>query len=428
MLSLSFPMMDSHQSYFLESCQPLPPILAWDPELVINEEDYQDENVDRNLASSDSNTNYSVSRSYQTAAKSTKSVETAFRDPSPSSGIRTWGLPSDFTWTNIRNGITDFELMRGEKCPGTEYPDPQSCILGAGSQAAVHSILSNGKVLARKTSRIRPSKDDTHFAEIRALLRLKHQHVVQLVGSCWTERRLFTIMYPVAEMNLEDCLEANRENSWLENTHKYLCWIGCLASGLAYIHAQKIKHKDIKPANILILGDVVLFADWGLASDFKNREDGSLSLDCGGLTWRYAAPEARDGLPVRSSSDVFSLGLVMGEIFDYAAYLGGDSCSPMRLIRDQEREGDFRGRPEYNPSEITAEEESFLERIDDGKRHRSEGDMQLLFAVMTAKEPDLRPRADVIAEYLKRGLYQQLQEGFKHARGSSAPTCGKCCQ
>ena len=34
-----------------------------------------------------------------------------------------------------------------------------------------------------------------------------------------------------------------------ENIQK---WFGCLASGLAFIHSKRIRHKDIKPANILV--------------------------------------------------------------------------------------------------------------------------------------------------------------------------------
>lgn len=45
---------------------------------------------------------------------------------------------------------------------------------------------------------------------------------------------------------------------------------GCLSGGLAYLHGQQIKHKDIKPANILVNNGSVLLMDFGLSTDFSN--------------------------------------------------------------------------------------------------------------------------------------------------------------
>jgi serine/threonine protein kinase len=52
-------------------------------------------------------------------------------------------------------------------------------------------------------------------------------------------------------------------------------WFGCLSAGLLYIHSQQIRHRGIKPANILIKGDSVLFTNFGIAKDFS--EDATTS-------------------------------------------------------------------------------------------------------------------------------------------------------
>lgn len=43
-------------------------------------------------------------------------------------------------------------------------------------------------------------------------------------------------------------------------------FFGCLASAVAYLHAQKIRHRDIKPQNIIVREDEVFLADFGIAS------------------------------------------------------------------------------------------------------------------------------------------------------------------
>jgi len=65
-------------------------------------------------------------------------------------------------------------------------------------------------------------------------------------------------------------------------------WIGCLASALAWIHAQMVKHKDIKPENILIHGTNPIIADMGISHRF---DDDSKSSGQSAGSRRYSAPE-----------------------------------------------------------------------------------------------------------------------------------------
>ncbi len=64
-------------------------------------------------------------------------------------------------------------------------------------------------------------------------------------------------------------------------------WCRQLASAIAYLHSLGIVHRDIKPENILVDGDNVKLADFGLA-DFLDPQ-GHLSFICGSPI--YLAPE-----------------------------------------------------------------------------------------------------------------------------------------
>jgi serine/threonine protein kinase len=82
-----------------------------------------------------------------------------------------------------------------------------------------------------------------------------HQHFIKLFDAFETETQVGLVMWPAADCgSLAHCLDDYLKN---EHSGKWLTPIfdeafGCLASGLAWMHERRIRHKDIKPANILI--------------------------------------------------------------------------------------------------------------------------------------------------------------------------------
>ncbi len=83
-------------------------------------------------------------------------------------------------------------------------------------------------------------------------------------------------------------------------------------AGLAAIHEAGIVHRDVKPDNMLRMEDGRLaLSDFGLATDLSNT--GTVTVMVG--TPHYMAPEIRAGEPATTRSDVWSLGVVLYEIF-----------------------------------------------------------------------------------------------------------------
>jgi serine/threonine-protein kinase len=95
--------------------------------------------------------------------------------------------------------------------------------------------------------------------------------------------------------------------------------LGILAQvceGLSAAHAQGVIHRDIKPGNILVgAGDVTKILDFGLAS--SQQHAGSKLTQSGILIGSpdYMAPEQITGDPADHRADLYSLGIVMYELF-----------------------------------------------------------------------------------------------------------------
>ncbi|KAI4945587.1 hypothetical protein J4E91_007930 [Alternaria rosae] len=89
---------------------------------------------------------------------------------------------------------------------------------------------------------------------------------------------------------------------------------GCLASALDFIHRQTVRHKDIKPQNILIHKGKVMYTDFGLSYDFGDTGRSTTTGNPQGITRRYCAPEVAEWGRRNTKSDVFSLGCVFIEM------------------------------------------------------------------------------------------------------------------
>ncbi len=123
--------------------------------------------------------------------------------------------------------------------------------------------------------------------------------------------------------------------------HSLLARFVSVCKTLAYAHNRGIVHRDIKPENIMLgkYGDT-LVVDWGLAIPVDRDETakasgeetlmpstGSNESSSHGPvgTPAYMSPEQANGLPVRPSSDIFSLGATLYKLLTGHSAYSGDS-------------------------------------------------------------------------------------------------------
>lgn len=219
--------------------------------------------------------------------------------------------------------------------------------LGRGAVGDVHETTLRGWKLAHKKIMFRRKIGEKEKKEIEILKRLSHTHVVQLVGTYTQQRLLGIILYPVAvcdlhtffddveswtatqddnvsrverELTLEpaqrDRLRMLNYDFPVSTKSKYAQQvyykIGCLISAIAYLHEQKIRHKDLKPSNILLSRDRIWLTDFGSATDFTLLSQSATDNERG--TPRYFAPEMAAWQPSGRAADIFALGCILLEI------------------------------------------------------------------------------------------------------------------
>ena len=97
-----------------------------------------------------------------------------------------------------------------------------------------------------------------------------------------------------------------------------------VAGALATAHAAGIVHRDVKPGNLLLTeeGDVKL-ADFGIATSAEISDRTATGMVVG--TPAYLAPERLAGGPATTSTDVYSLGVVLYEALTGSKPFAGDS-------------------------------------------------------------------------------------------------------
>ncbi len=136
--------------------------------------------------------------------------------------------------------------------------------IGHCGSALVDSVLCRRIKLERKTMICsRKQKLETIINEVEQLQRLRHPHIIQLVGSYLQGKKFAILLYPVAQWNLARFLEHIQEADTakemmilVEPQLRALSrFFQCLADALAYIHANTRKHMDIKPQNVLVRTD-----------------------------------------------------------------------------------------------------------------------------------------------------------------------------
>lgn len=90
-----------------------------------------------------------------------------------------------------------------------------------------------------------------------------------------------------------------------------------ICSAVSFAHSRLVVHRDLKPSNILVTPDgTVKLLDFGIAKILSDEADYKTQTvtQLGMMTPKYASPEQISGDMVSTSSDIYSLGLILYEL------------------------------------------------------------------------------------------------------------------
>ncbi|XP_044983336.1 U-box domain-containing protein 52-like isoform X2 [Hordeum vulgare subsp. vulgare] len=218
-----------------------------------------------------------------------------------------------FTWEEIDNATASLS---------------ESLKIGTGSNGTVYKGHLNHLNVAIKVLHCNDSSSTKHFnQELEVLSRIRHPHLVMLLGACPDKGCL---VYEYMENgSLADRLQLKKGTPpipWFDRFR--IAWE--IGSALVFLHSAKpspIIHRDLKPENVLLNSNLVSkIGDVGLSTLMPPKETLSnrTVFKKTGLagTLFYLDPEYQRSGQVSVKSDTYALGMVILELLTARSPIG----------------------------------------------------------------------------------------------------------
>ena len=192
----------------------------------------------------------------------------------------------------------ELELEVGKPLTYEEVPYIVSERLGSGTYGTVWKLLklhaggtnAADAPLAVKVQdwtelEVREPQEEVRH-EMKILRCLSHRNVLKIYAH-WDSPTRFFMALDCYDSNLKEFLDARAKYGM--EFEKTLDFMRQILSGLAHCHARHIMHRDLKPHNILVSGNRVVLADFGMAID--TIISGGRARTYNVVTVWYRAPE-----------------------------------------------------------------------------------------------------------------------------------------
>ncbi|XP_030523916.2 probable L-type lectin-domain containing receptor kinase S.5 [Rhodamnia argentea] len=216
------------------------------------------------------------------------------------------GTPKEFEFRDLKRATGNFDERNK---------------LGQGGFGVVYKgvlATENRQVAVKKFSRGDLKSKDDFLAELTIINRLRHRHLVPLLGWCHKKGMLLLVYDFMPNGSLDSHIFCGPERQTLGWSHRYKIVSG-VASALHYLHDeydQKVVHRDLKASNVMLDSNFnARLGDFGLARAIDNEKTSYAELEEGVPgTVGYIAPECLHTGKATRESDVFGFGAVILEV------------------------------------------------------------------------------------------------------------------
>ena len=176
---------------------------------------------------------------------------------------------------------------------------------------------------------------------------LRHPNIVMLFGVCLEPSRYSLVMEYMTGGSLYDFLHSTHDILWpvkLSIAHN-------IAVGLNYLHEHGIIHRDIKSMNVLLdEHQKAKLSDFGLAILKAETQSTASTVTSVPGSIRWMAPELhKRGARCTTATDIFSLGMVYGEICTRKTPFQDEVHATNELIKDWIKDGERDALPADTP-------------------------------------------------------------------------------
>jgi len=166
--------------------------------------------------------------------------------------------------------------------------------------------------------------------ERQILANLEHPNIARLLDGGTTVDGLpyFVMEYVEGETIIRYCDQHRLHTLERLQLFRQVC------SAVQFAHQNLIVHRDLKPSNIIVTADgTPKLLDFGIAKLLGSDLPEATATVGRLLTPEYASPEQLRGLPITTTSDVYSLGVVLYELLTGHRPFNFESRSPEEVAR-----------------------------------------------------------------------------------------------
>lgn len=174
---------------------------------------------------------------------------------------------------------------------------------GAGTQTVALKLLRTGLFSADGQRRFR--------REQGVLAQLSHPHIAGLIEGGISDAGI-----PYIAMEFVDGLPITEHaNAHALGLRTRLALLVAVCRAIDSAHRTLVVHRDLKPSNVLVntAGDIKVL-DFGIARLLDDNGNPATQTHAISLTPGYAAPEQYLPGPVTTATDIYALGILMGEL------------------------------------------------------------------------------------------------------------------